>query len=73
MDFLSEEWTEPVCFAFSRQRFDPEAVKGFTSKTKELRDGQNQTETGLQLQTLGSLLLMSQFKELVHSWSHVLK
>lgn len=26
-------------FALSRQRFDPEAVKGFTSKSKEFGDG----------------------------------
>lgn len=68
--FLSAKWTEPVCFSLSRQKFDPETVKGFTSKCEELKDGQKTNRKRIAASDTGFLIAYVASKGLVHCWSH---
>lgn len=74
MGFLSAEWTEPVCFALSRQRFDPETVKGFTSKSEELKDGQKTNRNRIAVSDTGFLIAyvaIERVSSLLVTWSQV--
>ena len=64
---LGVKWVKSVFFSFY-VRCDLEEVRGFISKSKELKEDEN----GLTVSDMDSLLFVSQFTSFVHSWSQAL-